>query len=212
MADKDDIKEQKAPEKDEPKNQTAPEKKKDDKKSEVDSDAKRLLGIGLLPLIIIAVSVVFSAGMGLGLGRLMAGSYVTEQTEVTDESKDEQPDYLWVADDKTREAKEVWHYALEPVVANLDEPGALRYVRLIIMLEISPEMNKEKAPEFFDEKKPFLTDWLHLYLASLSVEDCRGDKNLRRIQTQILDAFNEKLFPEAKPLIKHVLFKEFAIQ
>jgi hypothetical protein len=44
------------------------------------------------------------------------------------------------------------------------------------------------------------------------VEDTRGEKNLRRMQVQISDAFNEGLFPNTKPRIKRVLFKEFSIQ
>jgi flagellar basal body-associated protein FliL len=74
-------------------------------------------------------------------------------------------------------------------------------------------MDKQKYTAFLDEeKKPTLTNWLTIYLAGLTLEDIRGDKNLRRIQSQILDAFNEQLFPDAKPQIKHILFKEFAIQ
>ena len=57
-----------------------------------------------------------------------------------------------------------------------------------------------------------MTNWLTIYLASLSLGDIRGDKNLRRIQSQITDAFNEILFPDAKPQIENVLFKEFPIQ
>ena len=54
--------------------------------------------------------------------------------------------------------------------------------------------------------------WLTVYLASLHLEDIRGDNNLKRIQSQVMDAFNEKLFPDSKPKIKNVLFKEFAVQ
>ncbi|MBA7613236.1 hypothetical protein ES703_20481 [subsurface metagenome] len=77
---------------------------------------------------------------------------------------------------------------------------------------MSSEVNKEKGLVFLDEKKPLLTSWLTVYLASLRLEDIRGDKNLKRIQSQILEAFNEELFPDSKPHIKHILFKEFAIQ
>jgi flagellar basal body-associated protein FliL len=65
---------------------------------------------------------------------------------------------------------------------------------------------------FLDEKKPIITNWLTVYLASLSLGDIRGESNLKRIQSQILDAFNEKLFPDSKPKIKNILFKEFAVQ
>jgi flagellar basal body-associated protein FliL len=57
-----------------------------------------------------------------------------------------------------------------------------------------------------------LKNWLTIYLSSQTIEDIGGDKNLRRIQSQILDAFNERLFPNTKPKIKEVLFKEFAVQ
>ncbi len=77
---------------------------------------------------------------------------------------------------------------------------------------MSSEVDKEKGLVFLEEKKPLLTSWLTVYLASLSLEDIRGDGNLKRIQSQMLDAFNEELFPDSEPHIKHILFKEFAIQ
>ena len=69
-----------------------------------------------------------------------------------------------------------------------------------------------KIEKLFAEKMPILTNWITIYLASLGLEDIRGDKNLKRMQAQILDALNEQVFPNQKPKIKHVLFKEFAIQ
>ncbi|GAH72149.1 unnamed protein product, partial [marine sediment metagenome] len=121
-------------------------------------------------------------------------------------AKVDAPDLMAVGSQKT------WYYELEPVVANLDVPGITRYVRAAITLEISAEVDQEKGIAFLEEKKPVLTNWLTIYLASLTLEDIRGDRNLRRIQSQILDSFNEKLFPDARPQIKHILFKEFAIQ
>ena len=80
-------------------------------------------------------------------------------------------------------------------------------------MEISTDWEKSTGEIFIEEKKPRLKNWLAIYLASLTLEDARGDKNLKRIQLQILDAFNEMLFPDAKPQIKRILFKEgFAIQ
>ena len=57
-----------------------------------------------------------------------------------------------------------------------------------------------------------MTNWLTIYLASLGIDETRGDKNLKRIQSQITDTFNEKLFPDAKPQIEGILFREFAVQ
>ena len=166
---------------------------------------------GLLPWIIMAVAVVLCAGAGLGLGRLFAGSSTPQRAEPSQQVKPTQAGDL-KADGSKAGSQKTWYYELEPVVANLDVPGITRYVRAAITLEISAEVDQQKGGVFLEEKKPVLTSWLTIYLASLTLEDIRGDRNLRRIQSQILDAFNEKLFPDARPQIKHVLFKEFAIQ
>jgi len=88
--------------------------------------------------------------------------------------------------------------------------------KFIADLEDIPGNPKKPAPEvakrWVESHPEILKNWLTIYLASLTLEDIRGDTNLKRIQTQIKDAFNEKLFPDSKPQIEHVLFKEFAIQ
>ena len=73
-------------------------------------------------------------------------------------------------------------------------------------------MDPKKGAAFFDQKRPLMKNWLTLYMANQTVEDARGEKNLSRMQLQISNALNEKLFPDSKPPIKRVLFKEFAIQ
>jgi len=170
-----------------------------------------------LPWIIMAVVVVLCAGAGLGLGRLFAGSGTSHPTEPSEQKTSTQTENLkvdapYLTGGSPKANQKTWYYELEPVVANLDVPGITRYVRAAITLEISAEVNQQKGVTFLEEKKPTLTNWLTIYLAGLTLEDIRGDKNLRRIQSQILDAFNEQLFPDARPQIKHILFKEFAIQ
>jgi flagellar basal body-associated protein FliL len=195
MADKDDKKNQ----------DDAGEEKTAEEKNETKQEGKT--GIGIVTWIILAVIVVICAGSGLLLGRLFAGSN-EPQTQPA------QADELTPVEtgDSGKDSGSRWYYDLEPVVANLDEPGVTRYVRATITLEISSSLEQNKGVTLVEEKKPVLTNWLTIYLASLTLEDTRGDRNLKRIQLQILDAFNETLFPDAKPLIKHVLFKEFAIQ
>ena len=165
-----------------------------------------------LPWILMAVIILVCAGAGLGLGRLFAGSRDAEPA-----SRDSDLDGLMASGesslpDAAGESEKVWFYDLDPVVANLNEPGVTRYVRATFMLEVSSEMDKKKGTAFLDEKKPILINWLTVYLSSLSLEDIRGDKNLRSIQSSVCEAFNEKLFPHSKPLIKRVLIKEFPVQ
>jgi flagellar basal body-associated protein FliL len=81
-----------------------------------------------------------------------------------------------------------------------------------LTLEVGSSMTEKEGTGFFEQRKPLLKNWLTLYLNNLSLEDIRGERNLRRIQTQIADAFNQSLFPNAKPRIKRVLFKELSIQ
>jgi flagellar basal body-associated protein FliL len=196
MADSDDTKEQEG--------QKDPEAEKSDKKS--------LIG-RLLPWIVMAVVVGVCAGAGFGLGRLFAGSRAPEAAE-SDSMPDEstQAEDLKADDDSAEGSENVWYYDLEPVVANLNEPSVTRYVRASLILEISSDMDKKKGTAFLEAKKPILINWLFVYLSSLSLEDIRGDQNLKSIQSRIREAFNEVLFPDSKPQIKQILIKEFPVQ
>jgi flagellar basal body-associated protein FliL len=107
---------------------------------------------------------------------------------------------------------DAWYFTLDPVVANLDEPGATRYIRTAFILEMSLELGEEKGTAILEQKKPLITNLLTIYLAGLNIETTRGDKNLKRIQSELCDMFNEQIFPDSKPMVKRVLIKEFAVQ
>jgi len=193
MADVDDAKEQK---------ESAAEK----------GDKKSFIG-RFLPWIIISAVVVFCAGAGFGLGRSFAGSGAPEAAEAgpkPDESN--QAEDLAADNDSTNDSDKVWYYELDPVIANLNEPGVSRYVRASFTLEISAETDQEKGTAFLDEKKPILTDMLFVYLSGLSLKDIQGDKNLKSIQSRVRELLNERFFPDSKPQIKRVLIKEFPVQ
>ena len=105
-----------------------------------------------------------------------------------------------------------WVEEFEPVLANLDEPGVTRYVRVTISLEMSPELDEVKGRVFLETKKMLVRDWMTTYLAGLSLEDVRGSRNLNRIKKDVLDECNKLLFPDSQPFIKRIFFKEFAVQ
>ena len=196
MADAVDIKEQ---------------EEQQDSKAEV-SDKKSLIA-RFLPWIIIFVVVLICACAGLSVGRLFAGSGTPKGAETGSESGESaEIENLKADKDSAKAPAKVWYYDLDPVVANLNEPTVTRYVRASLTLEMRGEMDVKKGTAFLDEKKPILINWLTVYLSSLGLEDIRGDKNLRSIQSQIRDAFNEKLFPDSKPQIMQVLIKEFPVQ
>ncbi len=110
-----------------------------------------------------------------------------------------------------KDTEDIWYYDLQPLVANLDERGATRFVRVTLTLEFRSELLKKDGEALLKSKVPILTDWLNIYLGGLSINDCSG-KNKKGIQAHICDGFNEKLFPDSKPMIQRILFKEFNIQ
>jgi flagellar basal body-associated protein FliL len=202
MAEADDKKEKKEQqEQEEPQN---PEAGKSEKKS---------LIARLLPWVILFVVVLIGAGAGLSVGRLFAGPGTPEADESGPGTDTQSPKKEQKADSGSEDgAGKVWYYDLEPVVANLNEPTVTRYVRASFTLEMSADLDEKDGTAFLDEKKPVLINWLTVYLSSLSLDDIRGDRNLRSIQSHVRDAFNEQLFPDSQAQIKQVLIKEFPVQ
>ena len=203
MADKEEIKQQETPEKKDKKDKKG---KKDDKKTE--TGEKKSLVARFLPKVIIVVVVAIFAGTGFTIARLLAGSPASQTTGGAEQGQSENMD----TEDSEDGSQKCWYYHMEPVIANLDVDDVTRYVKATLILEVSSEVDEAKGTTFLDEKKPIITNWLTVYLASLRLEDIRGESNLKRIQSQAMDAFNEKLFPDSKPKIKNILFQEFAVQ
>jgi len=197
------------------------EKKNDTKQQESgpSKNSKFLLKAGIM-----AVVVIFCAGAGFGLGRLFGGSASppsngpaaapAEGPRLAGTQAGAEPTGTPATGglSATQSASGGWFHDFEPVVANLNEPGVTRYIRVALTLQISAELDQKKGAALIEENKPLLKNWLNIYLASQSLEDIRGNRNFQRIQSEILDAFNEKLFPDAKGKIRNVLFKEFAVQ
>ena len=166
----------------------------------------------LLPWIIVAVVVLVSAGGGVGLGLIFGRGSSPEAAPDPAASQTPTAQQTLTADVPAGAAENIWYFDLDPVVANLNEPGATRYVRAALTLEMSGEIAADKGTAFLEQKKPLITNLLTIYLSGLDIESTRGDKNLKRIQFEICETFNEKLFPDGKAFIKGILIKEFAVQ
>ena len=184
-------------------------KNQDDANVEKDNESKQAAtGIGIVTWAILSVVVVLCAGSGFLLGRLFANSDKPQtQSSQTDETTYPETDNSAAGSGNT------WYYKdLESVVVNPDEPGAKRFVRVGLILEISSGLREDKAKELIEVKKPPLINWLNLYFKSLTLDEMENDRDMKRILSQICDAFNEMLFPDAKPQIKRILIREFNIQ
>ncbi|MHC4792545.1 MAG: flagellar basal body-associated FliL family protein [Planctomycetota bacterium] len=131
--------------------------------SKTEKNDKKVSGGGILPWIIMFVVIVLCGIAGFTLGRFLSGSSTPKTAEHSQEYKSALPQDLR-PDDSATDAQKVWYYDLGPIVANLDVPGVTRYVRAVLTLEINPEVDKNKGTDFFNEKKPVLTNWLTIYL------------------------------------------------
>jgi flagellar basal body-associated protein FliL len=165
----------------------------------------------ILPWVITALLVMVLAGAGFGVGRLF-GTRGRARTATAAEPVKAGESAPRQGSVESKNTGEGWYYDLDPVVANLNEPGVTRYARVALTLEMNSTNAQKETTASLDQKKPLMKHWLTLYLANQTLEEIRGEKNLLRMQAQILDGFNQALFPNAKPQIQRILFKEFAIQ
>jgi flagellar FliL protein len=157
----------------------------------------------VVPWVLFALVVVALAGFGFLVGRMFGTRGHAQTVAAAEPAQTSEP---------PQSAEEGPFYDLDPVIANLNEPGVTRYVRVALTLELNTAAAGKERAASLEQKKPLMTHWLTLYLANQTLEDIRGEKNLLRMQTQISDGLNQTLFPGSKPQIKRILFKEFAIQ
>jgi flagellar basal body-associated protein FliL len=195
-------------------------------KSEEKKSDTILAGSKRMPIIIIAVVVIVCLGGGFMIGRMLLSGPTSVKAAATEETHGEKPKEKEkeTGHGKTKEghsnesAKATSDnttpltFELEPVIANLDEPGVTRYVRVTLILEMNPAFNQDAGMAMLEEKKALLRDWLTIYLAGCTLEEARGSKNLVRIKAEIRDAFNDYLFKNSKPMVESILLKEFAVQ
>jgi len=158
-------------------------------------------------LVVCAAAVVVSAGAGFGVARFLVGQGPAPAAADTPPVVELPPEPAPAA----APAPDAFsYYDFEPIVVNLDEPRLTRYIRITLTLAIRAE-NREAALVVIEKNKPELKNWLTVFFASCTLEQVRGAANLNRLRREILDAFCQQLWPDQKPLINHILFKEFAI-
>ncbi len=147
-----------------------------------------LLPVGIL---------VLASGAGYfvsGLGTVPAEAAAEEETPPPD-----------------NENEEYAYYDLEPIVVNINVPRLERYIRATLTLAIRKE-DYENASEVIEKRMPELKNSLILYLSDCSLDEVRGAKNLNRILREIQDLFNERFWPNQRPLIARIDCRDWTIQ
>ena len=94
---------------------------------------------------------------------------------------------------------------LEPFVINLDEPGADRYLRLTIALEI----DEEDTGELVTTRTPILRDSFLAHLSSQQVETLKTKESKERLREELAVLARDVVSDTA---IRNVYFTEFIIQ
>jgi flagellar basal body-associated protein FliL len=161
--------------------------------------------IGLIMWVVMAIIIMVLSASGFIVGRLVADSAPPESETPENEVSQVDP--------KPSTTKGTWYYnELKSVVVNPDEPGATRFVRVSLILEVSNELAQDEAKDLIQAKSPLLINWLNLYFKGLTLDQMQTEKDMKRILSQIRDGFNEVLFSNTKPQIVNVLIGEFNIQ
>ena len=164
----------------------------------------------IIQWVIMAGSIIALAVVGFFVGGKMGNVPPSEKIVIATNPDKTASDLM--VDDPAKASGKGWYYDLEPVATNLSDPGSTRYVRAVLTLEISPEVDKTKGTQYLEEQKPVIANILNIYFAGLTIEDINSDKDMRRIQYELLETFNDTLYKDSKPMIREILFREFGLQ
>ena len=113
---------------------------------------------------LIQTTALVCAAGGYGLSGLFAKAAPPKDTSNVEKSETEE----YMSEDV--EGAKPWPFELQPITANLNEPGATRMIQVTVVMELSAEMDETKGREFLEGKVIHLRDWLQTYLAGLNLE------------------------------------------
>jgi flagellar basal body-associated protein FliL len=160
----------------------------------------------LLPILVAVLVIAVTAAGGVAVGWFFG---VPEPAQAAEGQRDIYGDSGPQSTGDNEE--ELRYYDFEPITVNVNEPMLNRYIRATITLAIK-ESDYGDAEDAITNKEPELKSWMTIFFSACELEDVRGEKNLNRLRREVLDSLNNQLWPKGKPLIDHVLFREFAVQ
>ncbi len=97
------------------------------------------------------------------------------------------------------------------VIVNLADERAMRYLRVKIAVVVDASKEKE-VESLLTKKKPAVKSKLISHLAGKTLKDVTGTVGVNRLQREILERFDEVLYPEGESPLRAVLFEEYVVQ
>jgi flagellar FliL protein len=149
-----------------------------------------------LLLILVLVNVLGMAGLGVYLVLFQGKGGAQAQSEADEEADADAP-----------EAGEFGPLVeMDPIIANLNDPQAGRYVKVTIHLEAKDE---ETQPLVQAAMVP-IRNRLLIYFSNLTAVDTEGSEKKEEIRAHVLELVNEVLGSGNK--VRRVFYSEFVVQ
>lgn len=97
------------------------------------------------------------------------------------------------------------------VVVNLSEERMNRFLKVKVVLAVTADQEKE-ATAHLAKHKAVMKNWLIGHLAGKSLKDVTGTVGVKRLQRELLERFEDELYPDGHGPLRDVLFEEFFVQ
>lgn len=97
------------------------------------------------------------------------------------------------------------------VVVNLAEERMTRYLRIKVAVQVEAAEEKKLA-EHVEKHKAALKSWMISHIAGKTLKDVSGTVGVNRLQREILERFDDLLYPSGDSPMRAVLFEEYVVQ
>ncbi|QEL13312.1 flagellar basal body-associated FliL family protein [Limnoglobus roseus] len=97
------------------------------------------------------------------------------------------------------------------VVVNLAEERMTRYLKLKIVLMVEEEA-EATVTTMLEKKKSAMKSWMISHLSGKTVKDVQFTVGVNRVQREILERFEDILYPNGHGALKNIVFEEYLVQ
>jgi flagellar FliL protein len=97
------------------------------------------------------------------------------------------------------------------VVVNLVDPRMQRYLRVKIAVAVDAD-SEEEVTALLTKQKAELKSKIISHLAGKDIKEVSGTVGVNRLQRELLERFEDVLYPDGHSQIRAILFEEYVIQ